>query len=173
MLGCLTLGVGGGLGYVSPAVRRGLRWEALLRKLPFSARLQELDSAAVSYAKHPAQVLLATVLSLANHSFAILGCVFLGRAFGAQLSLLDYYVVVPIANIVSALPLAPGGWGIGEAVYKYLFELAREGSGTLGVAVSVTFRLAQLSLGLLGGLFLLLPGAKVDLAEVEREAAEA
>lgn len=173
VLGCLAVGVGGALVYVSPQVRRLVRYETLLKKLPFSDKLQQLDAAAVLYAKHPLQVAIAILLSLANHAFAILGCVFLGHAFGAGLSLLDYYVVVPVANILSALPLAPGGWGLGEAIYKYLFNLAEEGSGTLGVAVSVTFRLAQLALGLVGGLFLLLPGARVDLSEVEREAAQA
>jgi hypothetical protein len=45
------------------------------------------------------------------------------------------------------------------------------GSASLGIAISVTFRLLLLSFGLVGGLFLLAPGGRVDLDEVERESA--
>ena len=75
-----------------------------------------------------------------------------------------------IATIVSAIPAAPGGWGLGEATYGYLFDLLGA-SAAIGVATSITFRLCQLLFSLLGGLFLLAPGSRADLKEV-RDAAE-
>jgi uncharacterized membrane protein YbhN (UPF0104 family) len=77
-----------------------------------------------------------------------------------------------VANIVSALPLAPGGWGLGEATYKVLFEMMGA-NGAMGVAVSVTFRLCQLVFGLFGGVFLLLPAGKAELREIEIDEAVA
>ncbi|MDE0896993.1 MAG: lysylphosphatidylglycerol synthase domain-containing protein, partial [Planctomycetota bacterium] len=83
-----------------------------------------------------------------------------------------YFAIVPIANIISSIPVLPGGWGFGELAYLKLFELIGA-SGTQGTAVSITFRLCQLLLSLLGGLFLLAPGAQVKLDDLEAEVAEA
>ena len=173
MLGVLAVGVGGALVYVNRPVRRLVRFDAILERLPMSGRLKQIDEALVLYSRHPLQLLVAVLLSLGNHLFAVLGVIFLGLAFGVgldEVGVLDYYVIVPVANIVSSLPLTPGGWGLGEAAYHQMFE--RIGAnGDMGVAISFTFRLCTVVLGLLGGLFLLAPGARVDLKEIEAEAA--
>jgi uncharacterized membrane protein YbhN (UPF0104 family) len=104
--------------------------------------------------------------------FSIFGVVALGYGFGLgsdQVSVREWFALVPVANIVSAIPVAPGGWGLGEFVYKFLFEMIAA-PAALGVAVSVAFRLCYLVLSLIGGLFLLAPGARVDLDELEGEA---
>jgi hypothetical protein len=67
-----------------------------------------------------------------------------------------------VANLIGALPLAPGGWGVGELAFRGLFVMIGA-SPTLGVAVSVTFRLCQLAIALLGGLMLLLPGGRTGI----------
>ena len=90
-----------------------------------------------------------------------------------MLDLLDYVIVVSVGNTVSALPIAPGGWGVGEAAYGYLYT--RLGAAaTLGVATSVGYRLCNMVIGLLGGVFLLRPGARDERARIEqlRHAAE-
>lgn len=153
--------------YASPRLRRLFRVEEVLAKLPLGDKLQALDRAAVLYLQRPGTLVLGGLLSLGNHVLIILGVWVFGRSFGvdaASVSLSDYFVVVPVANIVGALPLAPGGWGLGEAAYKQLFERAGA-SGALGVAVSVTFRLTQLALGLVGGIQLLLPSGRRAVQE--------
>jgi uncharacterized membrane protein YbhN (UPF0104 family) len=126
----------------------------------------------LTYGQRPGEMALAVVISLANHSLTTLGFVALGAAFGVTgASISEYFVMVPIGNIVSALPLAPGGWGLGEAVFKELFEMSGA-AGSLGVAVSVTFRLCQLAFGLVGGVFLLLPRGRAELKVSEEEAAQ-
>ena len=111
----------------------------------------------------------AVGLSLLNHLCTIAAVLTLGRAFGDRLPAIYYFAVVPVASIVSGLPIAPGGWGVGEAAYGALF-LMLGGSASLGIAMSITYRLLQLTFGLFGGLFLLAPGGKLDLQEVKREA---
>ena len=93
-------------------------------------------------------------------------------AFGVPTSLIgwwDYVAIVPVANMVSSLPLAPGGWGVGELIYAFLYDLLGA-SVALGVAVSISFRICQIFLGLVGGLYLLRPGASAELHEAEAEA---
>jgi hypothetical protein len=161
--------------YVNPFLRKALRLGALVERLPLGEKLRSLDRAAMLYVRHPLALALAFLLSIANHLAVVGGVVALGRAFGvgaADVSLAEFLVVVPVANIVSALPLAPGGWGLGEATYKVLFEMMGA-NGAMGVAVSVTFRLCQLVFGLFGGVFLLLPAGKAELREIEIDEAVA
>ena len=44
---------------------------------------------------------------------------------------------MPVANVITAVPISPSGWGVGEEAYRQLFILMG-GAGALGVAVSVT-----------------------------------
>jgi uncharacterized membrane protein YbhN (UPF0104 family) len=62
--------------------------------------------------------------------------------------------------------VTPAGWGVGEWAFGSLFHVLGS-SSTLGVAVSVAYRLLSMLLGLAGGLFLLLPGGRAELKEVQ------
>jgi len=168
LVGLIVFGCLGAALYANKKLRRRLGLSALVDRLPFGDKLRSLDRAALLYLRQPFEMAVAVVLSVLNHLLIILGVCEIGRAFGVSeemVSLVDFLVLVPVANIVSALPLAPGGWGLGEATFQVLFEMVGA-SGALGVAISVTFRLCQLVLGLIGGVFLLLPGGKVALREV-------
>ncbi|MDF1800431.1 MAG: lysylphosphatidylglycerol synthase transmembrane domain-containing protein [Planctomycetota bacterium] len=174
MLGFCVAGVGGALLYFNGTLRRLFRFDALLDKLPLGDKLKTLDEAARLYFAHPIELGVAMVLSLGNHASAILAVWALGTAFGvtaAEVSVLDYFALVPVANIVSSVPIAPAGWGVGEAVYAFLFQMIHAPE-TLGVAISASFRICQVLLSLLGGLFLLSSGARVELEELEAEVAE-
>jgi len=161
----------GALCYVNGPLRRLVRFDALLAKMPFGEKLRSLDEAVMTYRRRPRELVLAVAISLANHTLTIAGFIALGSAFSVTgVTNADYFVMVPIGNIVSALPLAPGGWGLGEYVFRELFKMIGA-DGNLGVAVSVTFRLIQLAFGLVGGVFLLMPGARKELHESEAEAA--
>lgn len=167
----LVLAVGGALAYFNRPLRRALRFDALLDRLPLGAKLRALDEAVLTYGRHPGEVVVAVLLSVANHVIVTIGFIFLGRAFGLgfdEVALADWFVAVPIGNIITAVPVAPGGWGLGEYAFKFLFEMM-EASPAMGVAVSVTFRLTQLAFGLVGGAFLLLPGQRREIADT-REA---
>ncbi len=164
----LTLLAIGALGfalYANKPVRKATGLSALVDRLPFGEKLRSLDRAAMLYLRHPVELGLAILFSLANHLLIIFGIAALGGAFGVEdVDLIDYLVLVPVANIVSALPVAPGGWGVGEAVFKFLFEMIGA-SGVMGVAISVTFRLCQLTFGFIGGIFMLLPSSKAEVRE--------
>jgi hypothetical protein len=151
--------VGGLAAFLNPWLRRLVRFDALMRRLPQGQRLLKLDLAARHYARRPGTAVLALLLSAANHVGAT-ACIFvLGRALGDHLSFLDYLCIATIANTLTAVPLSPGGLGVGEVLFGELFELAG-GSYTIGVAASLTYRLCLVGLGVLGGLFLLAPGGR-------------
>jgi hypothetical protein len=167
----LAGGLLGAFLFVNRALRRALRIDALLAKLPLGQTLKRVDEAVLLYSQRPLSLVVAVLLSLCNQAVSILAVLTIGRAFGdTVLGLADYVGVFSVATIVSAIPAAPGGWGLGEATYGYLFDLLGA-SAAIGVATSITFRLCQLLFSLLGGLFLLGPGGRVRL-EQARHAVE-
>ncbi len=160
----------GMIGLLFPGLRRLLRVDALIEKLPQARRVKKLERAALVYTGHPLELALAILLSVGNHLAVITAIYFLGRDLGSGLDYAAYFGVVPVANVISSLPISPSGWGVGEAAYGQLFELMGE-TLALGVAVSLAFRLCNVCLSLVGGLCLLLPGGG-SRAEVQRLAQE-
>jgi glycosyltransferase 2 family protein len=153
---------------VHPLPRRVLGISRLLERLPQRERLKSLERALREYLNHPGEMLLAVVFSVVNQC-GIAGAVMaIGRAFGAEMSFSAYLGIIAIANTVSSLPIAPSGLGVGEVLIGYLFHMLGS-TQSLGVAVSVTYRLLTVVLNLSGGIFLLLPGGKEVRAEIEHE----
>ncbi len=150
--------------YTSRALRRLVRFDALLAKLPMGDKLKLLDDAVLLYSRCKGELVVALLISFGNHLTYITGASLLGLACGAgaEVAWSEYLVIVPVANIVTALPITPGGLGLGEYLYVWLFDMVGA-SASLGIAVSLTFRLSQMLLGLLGGVFLLLPGARSEI----------
>lgn len=137
--------------YLSARARRALRIDALLARLPGQAVIAKVDGALTVYRSHPRALMEALLVSFPIQACGILSFWCFARALGADLAFSQAAVVFPVVQTVSALPLAPAGWGLGETLYGFFF--ARYGAGfTLGVATSVLFRLAtQVGWGLLGG----------------------
>ena len=160
--------LGGILFVLHPGIRRMLGISKLLEKLPQQERLKSVERSFSTYSRHPLEMCFSVVLSVMNHSAiatAIWAC---GHAFGDSLAWPEYLGITAIANTVSSLPLAPGGWGVGEALFGYLFHVLG-GVASLGVAVSVSYRLLTMVLNLSGGIFLLLPSGREARAELDRK----
>lgn len=163
----LAAGLGGALVYTSARLRRLVRFDALVARLPMAGAFKSLDDAVLLYSQRKRALFLAFLLSLANHGTVIAAVLVLSRAFGdRELGPLDMTAVVSVCNTASAVPIAPGGWGVGEMIYGYLYEMLGS-SASLGVAVSVSYRLCMMVIGLAGGIFLLLPGARAELQDVD------
>ncbi|HVS09587.1 MAG TPA: lysylphosphatidylglycerol synthase transmembrane domain-containing protein [Planctomycetota bacterium] len=162
----LAGGAAGALLYAAPPLRRLVRFDSLVQRLPLGGAIKQVDEAILVYSRRPWTVALSLGLSFANHVAVILAIVALGRAFGeTTLGIVRYAAAVSIANTAAALPVAPGGWGLREAAYAVLFEQLGS-TATLGLAISIGFGLCLFAVGLFGGLFLLLPGARAELRNI-------
>jgi len=164
----LCAGVMAAILYANPSVRRTVNLEHRLRRMPMSRSLLQIDKAFLVYSERPFELLLAGLLSVCVHACVAMSVFVLGRAFGdTTASLMQYFAISSVGNIASALPITPGGWGVGEAVYQYLFELVGA-DGTIGVAVSITYKLLFGLIGMSGGIFLLLPGGRRQISELRQ-----
>jgi uncharacterized membrane protein YbhN (UPF0104 family) len=157
-----------GLIAFSRRLRSFVRLKTLLDRLPpkLGHVLKRVDHAVFVYREHKLVIIASLLAGVGNHVLAVL---------------------IPVINIVTAVPLAPNGWGIGEGLYKYFFgkyggihiagagvseAVAQETMGTRGLAVSVLYRLHVTLWSLFGGLLTLLEKDKVTRADIEREVAE-
>jgi uncharacterized membrane protein YbhN (UPF0104 family) len=148
-----------GAATMSRGLRRAVGLERLLARLPLASTIQKLDEAVLTYSTRPGELAACVLLSFLNHLCMITGILVLGRAFGdSVLPWSSYFAIAPVATIISAIPIAPGGWGVREAAYSSLFALLG-GSAAIGLATSISFGLLQMSISLVAGLFLFAPGS--------------
>jgi uncharacterized membrane protein YbhN (UPF0104 family) len=172
VIGCLLSAVVGASVVLSRRLRRALGLAALARRLPFAHVLAEIDVALRLYRGKPREVAGAILISLGNHVGIVFAAWLLAGALGMRdLGFVPLLVVVPLATLVSAVPLLPGGWGVGEVAYAWLL-LPFGVAPTEAVSLSVLLRLASLSVGLPGGVLWMTwrgaPSREVLAAEVDR-----
>ena len=139
--------------YLSRRARGFLGLEDWLKRLPGGSTFGKINEAATIYRERPRKLLASFILSVPLQISGIASFYCVGKALGADLLLAEIFIAFPIAQTLSALPISPpAGWGVGETIYGEFFALFGS-TFTLGVAVSVLFRLiSQVGFGLLGGI---------------------
>lgn len=155
---CMAVLLGAGL-FFNAAVRRIVRFEQLVGALPQGERLLRLDAGARRLIARPGEVAVALVLSFGNHFFNGLAVYTAAIALGTTLGFQDWMATMAIANTLAAVPLSPGGLGVGEVMFGSLAELLGS-TYAIGVATSLLYRLCLYGMSLLGGLVMLLPGTR-------------
>jgi uncharacterized protein (TIRG00374 family) len=154
---------------ISPTLRRLLRFDALVARLPdkISNVVTELDEAVLHYRDHLLGIGGWILASPVIYSLFVGSMFCMDRALGVGLGIADYFFIVPVASVIQGIPIAPAGWGIGEAAYGAL--IGKFGAATLpgipdaeqvmrtrGVALSVLHRVHVAAWSLLGGLAVLI-----------------
>lgn len=155
---CAAVIVGTGL-FLSPGLRRIARFDRFVRGLPQGERLLRLDAGARRLLARPGEVVLALLLSFGNHAMNGLAVYTAAGALGTSLGVGDWITVMAISNTLAAVPLSPGGLGVGEVMFGSLAELLGS-TYAIGVSTSLLYRLCLYGMSLLGGLVMLLPGSR-------------
>jgi hypothetical protein len=154
ILGTLVAGAGAAALWLMPALTRSLakRWGRLraLHELLEIFRFTAVSRAGV----------LGMALSCIVVALNVAAVILFARGFGVPLMPSVAYLIVPIAVLLSTLPISIGGWGVREASLSYglvLFGVAQADAALLGLALGVGMLLAALP----GGIVLLLLGGQV------------
>jgi glycosyltransferase 2 family protein len=134
----------------------GLRW------LPARWHRHQLVSAVVDLAGQAGRMLCEAsylgptlALTLAGHSTSIFAAWFLAKSLSLPVSLLDCFVLMPAALLVSMIPITVAGWGMREGAVVAIFALIDVGPDE-ALSLSMLFGLVWLAIGLIGGLVWLL-----------------
>lgn len=104
--------------------------------------------------KSSATLPLALLFGFLAHLACIGSCLCFGLALGVEgVPPLRYFLIVPMAMAINAIPGAPGGVGQGELAMATLLDMAYPGVGNaqVGVMVMLLFRLTNMAMGLSGG----------------------
>jgi uncharacterized protein (TIRG00374 family) len=179
-IGLFLAGVAvGGMLFFSRRIRRLLRVDSMLTGTfsdPASLRarvmgiIRKADEAVFLWRGHKKALFVALLLSFANQ-LCIQGIMILfasalhiTKLNGDPVDWWTYMAVLPVAFIVSALPLLPGGWGIREAAFVAAFGLVDVGRNP-AIALSVVNGMMMLFWSLLGGVYFLLDRDAIKSAE--------
>lgn len=100
------------------------------------------------------------LLSLISQMFTVLSFVFIGLVIQDRLPILLHFIINPLALLLNGIPITPGGLGITESAFAYLFQLAGSENGAviallgrlnqylvyaiIGIPVLLTFKLKTL-----------------------------
>jgi uncharacterized membrane protein YbhN (UPF0104 family) len=121
---------------------------------PFPEFVAKLGAGYAKLAHHWAGTARAAGLSLVMllGYFAVFWCT--ARAFGAGISFLEMATLMPVADVISALPISIGGLGVRESTFVVLLGQLCGVPRALAVSISLVGYLVNTSWGLVGAAIL-------------------
>jgi uncharacterized membrane protein YbhN (UPF0104 family) len=104
-------------------------WIRLPQWLPMRAHVVRVIDAATAFREHKAALATAVGLSFAGH--VVLACMFAaaGRVVLPEAPVLLVCMLALLGMFANALPITPGGLGVGESAFQALFTLAGYSGG--------------------------------------------
>ena len=158
---------------ISANLRKLIRIDHVINRLPgrIARVLLEIDRSVLHYRQHLRGISVWIFASPITYSLFIASFWLMDKSLGIGLSILEYCFVVPIATVIQGIPIAPAGWGVGEAVYGTLIgkvgalmqpniDGAEQMWRTRGVTLSVLHRTHVVAWSLIGGILLLIHRSK-------------
>jgi hypothetical protein len=106
------------------------------------------------YWSHPGMMSLVLAISFCFQIINIMVYALLGMALNLGIPLGDYFVIVPLVDLVSILPISISGIGVREGSYVGLLYLAGVGTSK-GLAFGIVGFLVVMAASLLGGIIYL------------------
>ncbi|HCK76197.1 MAG TPA: hypothetical protein DHW07_03540 [Gammaproteobacteria bacterium] len=154
---------------ISPTLRRLLYFDTFVDRLPEKVGnfIRDLDAAVLHYRGHLRGIVGWILASPAIYTLLVGSFFCMSEALGVGITLADLFFIVPVASVIQGIPIAPAGWGIGEAAYGALIGKfgasslagvpdAEQIMRTRGVALSVLHRVHVALWSLIGGLAMLI-----------------
>jgi glycosyltransferase 2 family protein len=124
----------------------------LLRKLP---KLGTLVDSTLLYRQHRWVVVWAILLSAASIFGTTLLYSLQGNNLGIQIDLAHYFFVVPVGLTISAIPLLPGGIGVGQVAFFTLFKWTGMPNPEQGATLCTLLQVYTILFNCLGAVFYL------------------
>ncbi len=135
--------------FITGIHRRLSAMSYLLKRAPFHDTITNIVRAMEEYGQRPGLTMYALLLSLLCQFFLYMGMWVLALLLEIrELTFINYLFALPVALVINAIPLAPGGLGVGEAGFRGIFLLFRSNKGAeLAVLFHVIFFFFALGLG--------------------------
>jgi len=141
--------------YFSGRLRRVLRLDHLINRLPGRGFLQKIDAAAVAYRHHPGALVFGLLISMVNHTVLAGATAMAGYALGLETPLGVLLTVLPVVIFSAALPISYQGFGIMEYLaIEMLYEPGVASTNQI-VGMLMLFRAFLIFYALVGSLSLI------------------
>ncbi|MDE0792795.1 MAG: lysylphosphatidylglycerol synthase transmembrane domain-containing protein [SAR324 cluster bacterium] len=142
----------------------------LFQRLPAKKISLKVYSAFKSYQHQKSTLLLTLLLAIGIHTLIALLFFQVAHLMGLkEMELATQFFLMPIGLITVAIPLAPGGIGIGHAAFESLYQLAGFSGGA---DIFNLFVIVQLGVYLLGGIPYFLYNSKYKIPEEQKDLLE-
>ncbi len=142
----------------------------LFQRLPATKISLKVYSAFKSYQHQKTTLLLTLLLAIGIHTIIALLFFQVAQLMGIEeMELATQFFLMPIGLITVAIPLAPGGIGIGHAAFESLYQLAGFSGGA---DIFNLFIIVQLGVFLLGGIPYFLYGSKYKIPAEQQDLLE-
>jgi uncharacterized membrane protein YbhN (UPF0104 family) len=106
---------------------------------------------------------ISLILSIFNQALTCATYYVALRAVGVtDMPIAQFFLVVPLGLIVSAIPIAPGGVGVGQAGFFALFQIVAPAYATLGTDAYTVFQVMFILI-CLSGLYWYIPYKNINL----------
>lgn len=154
--------------------RRADRFAGRLRWIPkVGGSLAEFWYAVWMYRQRLRTMIVCVLLSALSHFGLVFAFHSASRIFPAanpdtESTLPEQFVIAPIGFIAQALPISPGGVGVGEAVFAWLYKLSGR-DPSRGVIARLAMRVVEWIIGLIGYIVYLRMRAHHELPTVEED----
>jgi hypothetical protein len=120
---------------------------ALFKCLPMV--IQGIITTLQRFACFPKEMSICLLISLFSQAITITNFVIIGILIKDNLPVLAHFIINPIALFLNAVPLTPGGLGITESAFTYLFKVAGSDNGA---TISLLARINQYCVSVIIGL---------------------
>jgi hypothetical protein len=131
--------------------RSGTWPHRMISRLPRIA--QNLTFALADYAKNGARLTQAIGISMLSHALVVLSFFAMAVLVRDSLTVRQHFVLDPLAMVLNVVPLTPGGLGIAEGAFGYLF---RNSGSANGAVIGLLGRAAQYLVFAIGGVISIL-----------------
>jgi len=143
---CVVVGAGMLALLAWPALRQSRPVQRLFAIAPRA--MQNLLVALTSYVKSPRVLGLTILLSLLNHTLVVLTFIMAGRLLDDELGVFTHFMLNPLAMAMNAIAVTPGGIGLAEGAFSFLFEMVGSPNGGM---VGLLGRIIQYGVFAAGG----------------------
>lgn len=79
----------------------------------------------------PSLIMIAIILSIANHVLVVGSFIIAALLLHNNIPLLVHFIINPLAMVMNIIPLTPGGIGITESAFSFLFDAAGYPNGAM------------------------------------------
>lgn len=136
---------------LSAKVKNHPAMRLLMGELPFARIFNDLYDAFHELRNHPRFSLAIIGMSLSVPLLNVCAFYFMGGAFeGTHITLPDYCLIVPLLLVVTALPISPGGIGVGQVAALAVFKMIAGVETSVGADMVTVMQLFAIIIALAG-----------------------